>query len=91
VADRPRINPVDLVWESVSDGAWHTLNELTTRLGLGTAAITSALNFLERYDFTESTELSDESYRVTCIGPSPGTATKILRFVRSRQGEKRQY
>jgi len=92
VANRPRINPVDLVWESVSDGAWHTLNELTTRLGLGTAAIASALSFLERYGFAESTEFDDESYRVTCLGPSLGTATKILLFVRrSRQRKKRQY
>jgi hypothetical protein len=39
-------------------------------------------NFLEEYGFAESTELN-ESYRVTCLGPSPRTTIKILlRLVR---------
>ena len=81
MAHLPRGNTIEVVWESVSDGGWHTLGELAMRLRIGTTTIATALDFLVKYGFAESTDLDQENFRLSCLGPSPKVTARILHCV----------
>jgi hypothetical protein len=74
--------PVDSVWKFLSDGRWHTLGELATRLELNREEIREIAHFLVRYGFGETTVFRQESFRLSGYGPSPKVVAWILRGLR---------
>jgi len=50
---------IDKIFDALGDGAWHDLNELSTRKGLRNLSMTKLrliLDFLAEYDFIELSE-----------------------------------
>jgi len=77
-----RVEPIDSVWNFLSDGRWHTLGELATRLELNREEIREIAHFLVRYGFGETTVFRQESFRLSGYGPSPKVVAWILSGLR---------
>jgi DNA-binding IclR family transcriptional regulator len=64
-----KLNPVDEVWQVVSDRRWHTVKEVANDVGLPNGNVASVIDFLERYGFVES--VGRGRFRRTPESPRP--------------------
>lgn len=67
-------NPVDRVWQVVSDRRWHTVSEVARTVGLPGVKVAEVVNFLETYGFVQK----NGGFRITPESPCPAEIVGAL-------------
>ena len=71
-----RLNPVELVWQTLSDRRWHTVTEIANHAALPNMKVASVIDFLERYGFVQS--VANGAFRRTSENASPVEIARLL-------------
>jgi hypothetical protein len=82
----PRCDVVDGVWLAAADGRWRSQRGLVQKTRFEEEEITTALHFLVKYGFAESSTTGERRFRIITHGPSPFEAVNLLRTVAIESG-----